>query len=151
MNLANMIARLPPGSYPRAVWLINNDVLPALFTLTLGNYPIYLPYGGPVAHAGNPYGMLLGRPIIVSQHAKSLHQPRRRLLIDLQLLPGHHEGRGRADGHVDAPVLRRGRDGVPHDLPHGRPAEDRRADQPGQRQQHAVAVRAARRPLIQRS
>lgn len=73
LNLANMIARLPPGSYPRAVWLINNNVLPALFTLTLGNYPIYLPGGAPVSGGiqMNPYGMLLGRPIIISQHAKS--------------------------------------------------------------------------------
>src|SRR5262249_19655536 len=72
MNLANMIARLPPGSYGRAIWLINNDVLPALFTMTLGNYPIYLPSGvAPGGIQGNPYGTLLGRPITVSQHAKS--------------------------------------------------------------------------------
>ncbi len=68
-NLAKMVARLTPGSFPKAQWVINNDVLPALFTLTLGNYPIYVP-----ASAGfqsSPYGMLLGRPIIVSQHANS--------------------------------------------------------------------------------
>ena len=73
LNLANMIARLPTGSYGRAIWVLNNDVLPALFTLTLGNYPIYLP-GGAQTVGGiqtNPYGMLLGRPIIVSQHAAS--------------------------------------------------------------------------------
>jgi HK97 family phage major capsid protein len=29
MNLAKMIARLPAGSYPNAVWLMNNDVLPS--------------------------------------------------------------------------------------------------------------------------
>ena len=44
-NLAKMISRLPAGSFGRAVWIINNDVLPELFTLTLGNYPIYLPNG----------------------------------------------------------------------------------------------------------
>ena len=38
LNLANMIARLPPGSFKNAVWIVNNDVLPALFTLSLGNY-----------------------------------------------------------------------------------------------------------------
>lgn len=68
-NVAKMIARLPAGSFPRAVWVINNDVLPSLFTLTLGNYPIYLPTNQGVQ--GSPYGTLLGRPIIVSQHAKS--------------------------------------------------------------------------------
>lgn len=71
-NLANMISRLPAGSYGNAVWMLNNDVLPALFTLTLGNYPIYLPAGNPVGGLqGSPYGTLLGRPIAVTQHAKS--------------------------------------------------------------------------------
>jgi HK97 family phage major capsid protein len=84
-NVAKMIARLPAGSFPNAVWLINNDVLPALFTLTLGNYPIYLP-GGAQNVGGiqmNPYGTLLGRPIIVSQHAKSFSSQGDVLLADL--------------------------------------------------------------------
>lgn len=85
LNLANMISRLPPGSYPKAVWIINNNVLPALFTLTLGNYPIYLPGGAPLAGGiqGNPYGLLLGRPIIVSQHASSFTSQGDVILADL--------------------------------------------------------------------
>jgi HK97 family phage major capsid protein len=85
LNLANMISRLPPASYPKAVWIINNNVLPALFTLTLGNYPIYLPGGAPLAGGiqGNPYGMLLGRPIIVSQHASSFTSQGDVILADL--------------------------------------------------------------------
>lgn len=83
-NLANMIARLPPGSFPNSVWIINNDVLPALFTLTLGNYPIYLPAGAQVGGLQiSPYGMLLGRPIVVSQHAKSFSSQGDILLVDL--------------------------------------------------------------------
>jgi HK97 family phage major capsid protein len=67
-----MVARLSPGSFGRAMWVINQDVLPALFTLTLGNYPIYLPATGAVGGIqGNPYGTLLGRPIMVSQHAET--------------------------------------------------------------------------------
>lgn len=69
-NIAKMISRLSPGSFGRAVWVINNDVLPALFTLTLGNYPIYLPQSGGMQ--GNPYGTLMGRPIMVSQHAETV-------------------------------------------------------------------------------
>jgi HK97 family phage major capsid protein len=73
LNIANMISRLPSGSFTNAVWLINPSVLPALFTLTLGNYPIYVPGGG-TAVGGfqpSPYGMLLGRPIMINQHSAS--------------------------------------------------------------------------------
>jgi len=84
LNLANMIARLPEGSFPNAIWIINNNVLPALFTLTLGNYPIYLPNGvQPGGIQGSPYGTLLGRPIIVSQHAKSFSSQGDVNLVDL--------------------------------------------------------------------
>lgn len=84
MNLAKMIARLPQNSFANAIWVLNNDVLPSLFTLTLGNYPIYLP-GGAQSVGGiqmNPYGMLLGRPIVISQHAKSFSSQGDVLLID---------------------------------------------------------------------
>src|SRR6267154_2007885 len=81
LNLAKMIARLPEGSYGRAVWLINNDVLPALFTMTLGNYPIYVPIGG---FKDNPFGMILGRPAMVTQHAKSFGSQGDVQLHDLQ-------------------------------------------------------------------
>jgi HK97 family phage major capsid protein len=81
LNLARMQARLLPGSFGRSIWLIANDILPLITTLTLGNYPIYLPpmgnYGGivgaPSSPGGTPlqtpYGMLLGRPVYLSQHA----------------------------------------------------------------------------------
>ncbi len=81
-NLAKMIARLPPGSLGRSVWLVNNDVLPALFTLTLGNYPIYMPINA--GAQGSPYGMLLGRPILVSQHAASFTSQGDVILLDLK-------------------------------------------------------------------
>jgi len=84
INLAKMIAALPEGSFPNAVWIINNDVLPALFTLTLGNYPIYLPNGVmPGGIQVSPYGTLLGRPVIVSQHAKSFSSAGDICLVDL--------------------------------------------------------------------
>ncbi len=80
-NIAKMIARLPTGeSYSRAVWMMNNDVLPALFTLVLGNYPIYIPAseGAKV----NPYGTLMGRPIMITQHAKSFSSQADVMLMD---------------------------------------------------------------------
>lgn len=81
-NLAKMVARLPAGSFGRAVWVLNNDVLPALFTLTLGNYPIYLPVNQGAQY--NPYGTLLGRPIIVSQHAASFTNQGDIVLADMK-------------------------------------------------------------------
>jgi HK97 family phage major capsid protein len=82
LNCANMMARLPPGSYPRALWMVGPDTLPSLFTLTLGNYPIYLPTGSPGTGGiqVSPYGLLLGRPIMVTQHAAAFSA-----LGDLQL------------------------------------------------------------------
>ena len=73
LNIARMISRLPPGSFSSAVWVINPDVLPALFTLTLGSYPMYLPASNPSVGGMqlNPYGLLMGRPIIISQHAST--------------------------------------------------------------------------------
>lgn len=65
-NIANMIARLPPGAYGEAQWYITPDALPSLFTMTLGNYPIYLPSSA--GATGSPYGSLMGRPVNVSQH-----------------------------------------------------------------------------------
>jgi HK97 family phage major capsid protein len=84
-NLANMIARLPPGSFGRAIWLINNDVLGALFTLTLSNYPIYLPIGaGQGGVVSTPFiGVLFGRPVLISQHTNYFGQEGDIILLDL--------------------------------------------------------------------
>jgi HK97 family phage major capsid protein len=84
MNLAKMIARLPPGSYPRAQWFINNDCIPGLYTLLLGNYPVFVPPGATVGglQITSPYGMIAGRPITVSQHAKTFSAQGDILLVD---------------------------------------------------------------------
>lgn len=84
-NLANMFARLPPGSAKRAIWLINNDVLPALITLTLGNFPIFVPTGaGESPFAGAPVGTIFGRPVVISQHANTFSQKGDVMLLDLK-------------------------------------------------------------------
>ncbi len=81
-NIANMVSRLPPGSLRRAIWLVNNDVLPALWTLTLGNQPIYLPAGaGPLQ--ASPYGTLAGRPVVASQMPYSFGDAGDVVLLDL--------------------------------------------------------------------
>ncbi len=66
LNIMNMIARLPPGTFSEAQWLVTPDALPSIFTLTLGNYPIWIPVSQGIQ--GSPYGTLAGRPVNVSQH-----------------------------------------------------------------------------------
>lgn len=83
-NITNMIARLIPGCYPRSVWLITPDALPALFGLTLGNYPIYLPTNQ--GAQGSPYGTLMGRPIMVSQHAPAFSAQGDISLVDMSYI-----------------------------------------------------------------
>ncbi len=84
-NLAKMISRLPTGSFANAVWIVNNNVLPALFTLTLGNYPIHIPTGLTVGGIqASPYGTLLGRPVVVFQHANTFSAKGDILLVDLR-------------------------------------------------------------------
>lgn len=83
-NISNMVSRLLTGSYRRAVWLINPDVLPALDNMTLGNYPIYMPVGGGSSSmAASPYGMLKGRPVILTEHASAFSAQSDVSLIDL--------------------------------------------------------------------
>lgn len=66
-NITKMRARMSPASYRRAIWMINNDVLPQLDELAYGqvgtNSAIYNPVGGEFG-----YGTLLGRPVMVTQH-----------------------------------------------------------------------------------
>jgi len=68
-NVAKMYARMPASNISRAVWLINQDVLPQLLSMTLGDSLVYLPPNG-IADA--PFGTLLGRPVILSQHMQTL-------------------------------------------------------------------------------
>ena len=68
-NVAKMYARMPAPYINKAVWLINQDVMPQLLSMTLGDHPIYLPPNG-ITDA--PFGTLLGRPVLLSQHAQTL-------------------------------------------------------------------------------
>jgi HK97 family phage major capsid protein len=81
-NVTNMIARLPPGSYGRAVWLITPDALPLVFQLTLSGYPVWMATGTNGIQQ-NPYGNLLGRPIMVSQHSPAFTSQGDISLVDM--------------------------------------------------------------------
>lgn len=72
-NIVKMYSRMMPGSLKNAVWHINQDVMPSLFTMGiqvgLGGAPIFMPAGG---LSQSPYNTLLGRPIIPLEQCSTL-------------------------------------------------------------------------------
>jgi HK97 family phage major capsid protein len=72
-NAVAMYAQLWSRSRPNAVVVMNQDVIPQLFTLNLavgtGGSALYVPAGGASAR---PYDTLLGMPIIYSEQAQTL-------------------------------------------------------------------------------
>lgn len=67
-NVAKMYSRsLNPGG---SVWLANSDTLPQLMTMTLGDQPIWTPPSTGFQNA--PGGFLFGRPVMLSEHAKTV-------------------------------------------------------------------------------
>lgn len=82
-NIVNMWARLYARSRPNAVWFINQDVEPQLFTMGIqigtGGSPVYMPPGGAAAA---PYGTLFGRPVIPIEQCQTLGDAGDILLAD---------------------------------------------------------------------
>lgn len=67
-NVAKMWSRLiKAGGSP--FWLLNDDVMPQLMTMTISNQPIWLP---PSAFISAPGGTLLGLPVYNSEHADTV-------------------------------------------------------------------------------
>lgn len=60
-NLVKMWSRMWSKSRANANWYINQEVEPYLYTLKIGNEPVYLPAGG---LSGKPYGTIFGRPVL---------------------------------------------------------------------------------------
>ncbi len=60
-NLVKMWNRLWSRSRANAVWYINQELEPYLYTLTVGDKPVYIPAGG---LSEKPYGTLFGRPVV---------------------------------------------------------------------------------------
>lgn len=69
-NLLKMYSRAlsVPGS--RFVWLANRDIVPQLVDLKIGNEPSWVAQNQPLANA--PNGLILGSPVIFTEHAKTL-------------------------------------------------------------------------------
>ena len=60
-NIVKMWARLWARSRNTAEWYINQELEPLLYTLKIGETPIYVPAGG---LAAKPYATLMGRPVV---------------------------------------------------------------------------------------
>lgn len=82
-NVINMYSRLPAGSLPRAVWLINVAVQPQLWGLKNDNNEfIYLSPGSQLNQT--PYGRLMGLPVLPMLGAmKQLGDEGDIILVDL--------------------------------------------------------------------
>jgi HK97 family phage major capsid protein len=83
-NIVNMYARLWSGNREKAVWFINQDVLPQLFSMTLGigtaGVTVFMPPGGV---SGKPYATLMGLPIIEIEQCETLGTEGDIILCDL--------------------------------------------------------------------
>jgi HK97 family phage major capsid protein len=82
-NIVKMWSRLWAPSRRSAVWFINQDVEPQLYSMSIavgtGGIPVYLPANG---LAGQPYGTLFGRPVIAIEHADTVGDQGDILLAD---------------------------------------------------------------------
>jgi HK97 family phage major capsid protein len=83
-NIVKMWSRLLPGSEAKAVWLVNKNSIPQLFTMTLavgtGGQAVYQPAN---AAAGQPYQTLFGRPVLPIEQAATLGTVGDIILADL--------------------------------------------------------------------
>lgn len=83
-NIQKMWARMWGPSRINAIWLINQDIEPSLNTMTLavgtGGVPVYMPAGG---LSQQPYGTLMGRPVVPCEYCATLGDTGDILLVDL--------------------------------------------------------------------
>lgn len=69
-NALAMYARMPARLLAGAEWFFNQDVLPWLPKMVIGQQPVFMP---PLGIAGSPpFGSLLGRPINVIEQAETV-------------------------------------------------------------------------------
>lgn len=72
-NVVNMFSRMPARNRKNAIWLINQEIEPQLFTMSLsvgtGGIPVYMPAN---ALSGLPFQTLLGKPVIPIEQANAL-------------------------------------------------------------------------------
>ena len=84
LNIFKMWARLLPAAEKNAVWIVNKDVYPQLFSLNvavgLGGIPVWLPAG---SISGQPYSTLFGKIVIPCEASATLGTVGDVILADL--------------------------------------------------------------------
>jgi HK97 family phage major capsid protein len=92
-NIVKMWARMWARSVTNAVWLVNQDVFPQLFNLSVpigkGGALVFMP---PAGISGAPYGTLFGRPVIVHESSATLGTVGDIVLADLREYQGIEKG-----------------------------------------------------------
>jgi HK97 family phage major capsid protein len=68
-NIFKMYTKLPSLSKGRAVWVYSPEVMPQLLSMTVGDFPVFLP-GNNVF--GRPTDTILGMPAFESEHCEAL-------------------------------------------------------------------------------
>lgn len=79
-NITKMWARCWGRSRANAVWYINQELEPYLYTLKIGDTPVYIPAGGLSAQ---PFGTLMGRPVIPLEQCEAAGAKGDIILADL--------------------------------------------------------------------
>ena len=100
-NVLKMWARMPARYRQTAVWYINQEIEPQLFTMTLvigtSGVPVYLPSSGA---AGAQYGSLFNRPVIPIEQCSKLGDKGDIILAD----PSQYIGIEKANLKTDASI-----------------------------------------------
>jgi len=79
-NIVKMWSRMWSRSRTNSVWFVNPEIEPLLYTLTVGDKPVYIPAG---SMANSPYGKLLGRPVIALEQCSELGEVGDIILADM--------------------------------------------------------------------
>lgn len=79
-NLIKMWNRLWSRSRANSVWYINQELEPYLYTLKLGDKPVYIPAGG---LSEKPYGTLFGRPVVPLEQCNAAGEAGDIILADI--------------------------------------------------------------------
>lgn len=79
-NLIKMWNRLWSRSRGNAVWYINQEIETYLYTLKIGDKPVYIPAGG---LSEKPYGTLFGRPVIPLEQCNAAGEEGDIILADI--------------------------------------------------------------------